>query len=268
MREECNDREINRRDHKKYDISRQTLNSWLNQGILQRPKKDFRNRYVWTKEDEKNLQEVLSSKTYANNREEDGSASESNLKIANRRYLGSKNKLLSFICETVKDKLGEIEVVADIFAGTGVVANLFVDKGKRVIVNDILISNYVSYLTWFGSQEVDEKKIFDFIQELNGLEASSDNYVSEHFGDRYFSLENARKIGLIREHIERFGGNERERAFLLTSLLYAMDKVANTVGHYDAYRKKMEMYQPILLKMPEYRVNTGNESTAKMPLNW
>ena len=24
----------------------------------------------------------------------------------------------------------------------------------------------------------------------------------------------------------------------MTSLLYAMDKVANTVGHFDAYRKK------------------------------
>ena len=31
--------------------------------------------------------------------------------------------------------------------------------------------------------------------------------------------------------------NYKEYAILITSLLYAMDRIANTVGHYDAYRK-------------------------------
>lgn len=31
--------------------------------------------------------------------------------------------------------------------------------------------------------------------------------------------------------------SDREYCILLASLVYSMDKVANTVGHYDAYRK-------------------------------
>ena len=38
-----------------------------------------------------------------------------------------------------------------------------------------------------------------------------------------------------------------------------MDKVANTVGHYDAYRKKMDTLNPIHLKVPEYIINKDNE---------
>jgi adenine-specific DNA-methyltransferase len=37
-----------------------------------------------------------------------------------------------------------------------------------------------------------------------------------------------------------------------------MDKVANTVGHFDAYRKKMDSYKIIHLKVPEINNNEGN----------
>jgi len=43
--------------------------------------------------------------------------------------------------------------------------------------------------------------------------------------------------------------------------LYAVDKVANTVGHYDAYRKKLDSLQPIRLQIPEinYHNNKDND---------
>ena len=41
--------------------------------------------------------------------------------------------------------------------------------------------------------------------------------------------------------------NERERAILITSLLYAMDKIAQTCGHYDAYRKNGNLNQTLEL---------------------
>lgn len=34
-----------------------------------------------------------------------------------------------------------------------------------------------------------------------------------------------------------------------------MDKVANTVGHYDAYRKKHQVSKPIMLRMPDVQSN-------------
>ncbi|CAM2843379.1 site-specific DNA-methyltransferase (adenine-specific) [Streptococcus acidominimus] len=94
------------------------------------------------------------------------------------------------------------------------------------------------------------------MNQLTGISG----YVSENFGNRYFSIENAEKIDAIREAIEEYEElNDREKSFLLTSLLYAMDKVANTVGHFDAYRKQMDSLKPILLKVPEFNENSKNE---------
>ncbi|HFR3830372.1 TPA: DNA adenine methylase, partial [Streptococcus suis] len=177
----------------------------------------------------------------------------------NRRYLGSKQKMLDFINEVVTTNTSGINTVADIFGGTGVVSDLFRRQGKKVIVNDILHSNVVNFNTWFGNEPIDYDKVKNIIDDLNSLSPTDDNYVSVNFGNKYFSYENAKKIGAIREKIEDYDVNSREKSFLLTSLLYAMDKVANTVGHYDAYRKKMDTLNPIHLKVPEYNKNSNNE---------
>lgn len=64
------------------------------------------------------------------------------LTINNRRYIGSKTKLLDAIYfETIKRIKGNF-TFADIFAGTGVVAYKFASEGYPVVVNDILYSNY------------------------------------------------------------------------------------------------------------------------------
>ena len=48
---------------------------------------------------------------------------------------------------------------------------------------------------------------------------------------------------------------------MICSLLYATDKVANTVGHYDAFRKKLDTIHPIKLLIPDidYLHNADNE---------
>lgn len=241
---------------KKFNLTRQTLHNWINEGLLPAPKKDFRNWYIWSDEDISNIQNIIERKTAENNNTH---FDDSFLRIENRRYLGSKLKMLDFINEVVENNISDIKTVADIFGGTGVVADLFRKKGKKIIINDILHSNVINYYTWFGNEKIDYNKVISIITELNNLTPTSDNYVSINFGGKYFSYENAKKIGAIREQIDSYDVNERERSFLLTSLLYAMDKVANTVGHYDAYRKKMDTLNPIHLKVPEYIINKDNE---------
>lgn len=175
------------------------------------------------------------------------------LHIENRRYLGSKSRMLDFIDETMRPYMNDIESVADIFAGTGVVSDFFSRKyHTKLIVNDILHSNYVSYITWFDNHPVSMDKIKRCLIQLNNLDSeNAEGYVTKNFGDKYFSVENAKKIDVVREQIEKYSDlNYREKAFLLTSLLYAMDRVANTVGHYDAYRKHHQVLKPIELKLP------------------
>ncbi len=163
------------------------------------------------------------------------------LEINNRRFLGSKYKLLNFIEETVNQHCKDIKSVIDVFSGTGVVGNLFLKDGKEVYFNDYLKSNYYSYKAFFEPVKVGIEKLENIINEYNNTKVNEENYFSENFSNTYFSKRDCRKIGFIRDDIEKKYSqkkiNEREKSILIASLIYSMDKVANTVGHYDAYRK-------------------------------
>lgn len=181
--------------------------------------------------------------------------------LQNRRYLGNKYKLLGFIEDIVNEKCNGFSTFCDIFAGTGVVGDRFNEKNVKIIVNDLLASNYIPLRTFLGTSKVDFSEIERKIDLLNKLKANEDNYFSKHFGDTYFTIDNARKIGAIREKIEEIAENDNERAILISSLLYAVDKVANTVGHYDAYRKKLDTIQSVRLLVPDFdpEINVDNE---------
>lgn len=172
--------------------------------------------------------------------------------INNRRYLGNKYKLLPFITSVVSENCEGVSSVADIFAGTGAVASAFTDR--QLITNDNLYSNYISHVAWFSPQEYSQSKIETLVAHYNALFITTDNYISDNFADTFFSRSDCRKIGYIREDIEvRFADNEineRERALLITSLLYAADKIANTCGHYDAFRQGVIFDKRIELSLP------------------
>jgi adenine-specific DNA-methyltransferase len=172
--------------------------------------------------------------------------------INNRRYLGNKYKLLEFITNVVDSECDDINIVADIFSGTGAVSSAFYDK--QIITNDLMYSNYICNYAWFSSETYDEEKIIDYIVRYNNSNPKRENYMSKNFSDTFFSKLDCIKIGFIRGDIEKnykLGNlNQRERAILITSLLYAMDKIASTCGHYDAYiqgaqyDKHLELYVP------------------------
>lgn len=176
--------------------------------------------------------------------------------LQNRRYLGNKYKLLGFIEDIVNEKCNGFGSFCDIFAGTGVVGSRFNQKNVKVISNDILSSNYFPIKAFLGVNKVDQNEIKKKIDILNSIKMSEDNYFSTHFGNTYFTLENARRIGAIREKIETIADSDDEKTVLIASLLYAVDKVANTVGHYDAFRKKLDTVQPLRLLVPD--IDTEN----------
>jgi adenine-specific DNA-methyltransferase len=185
--------------------------------------------------------------------------------IENRRYLGSKTRLLPFIHDVVSKNCPGIHSVLDLFGGIGDVASSFNDGKVAVSVNDLLLSNFISYEAWFGSQKIDSKKMIRIISEFNSIQNPGDNYFSDNFSGTYFSRENCQKIGFIRQDIEdKFQKgeiNSRERAILITSLLYAMDRIANTVGHYDAYRMNGDLKKPLImepLSLASARINREN----------
>lgn len=107
-------------------------------------------------------------------------------------YIGSKNKLSSWIFDTIKLNVNqELKhlVFADLFAGTGQIARYFKNHVKKVIVNDL--EKYSFYLNshYIGNSiELNEPKII--ITPKEGI-------ITKHFspasilGRMYFTKENA-----------------------------------------------------------------------------
>lgn len=174
--------------------------------------------------------------------------------IQNRRYIGNKRKLLNNIENIVSRYFGDSPIIfGDIFAGTGVVGYHFANSRNKVIVNDILYSNYVPYKAWFSEEHIDIAKLQEILDKFNNLDMTNldNNYFSDIYANKYFSEENAKAIGFIREEIEEYRDmlSEREYFVLLTSLLYYADRTANTVGHFESFLKQTPSIKPLNLEM-------------------
>jgi adenine-specific DNA methylase len=186
-------------------------------------------------------------------------------KINQRRYLGNKSSILSFIEEIIQNKIGSFYSFCDIFAGTGSVGSHFNNKDTKIIVNDLLYHNHVTLSAFLSDENFDKEKVLSIIDELNSIKTDEENYFSINFADRYFCKKNAMRIGAIREKIRemflRDIINGKEKNILLTSLIYSIDKIANTVGHYDAYIKKEIKEKEFTLKMIDTNLeqNKNNE---------
>jgi adenine-specific DNA-methyltransferase len=241
-------------------ISRSTLSFLIKAHGIKVPVSDT-GRYQWDDESFSAIKSVTVEKQEVQAEPTDEKKHKITL-INNRRYLGNKYKLLDFIKSIVLSECTGINTVADIFAGTGAVASAFLDK--KVIANDTLYFNYICHVAWFSPQKYDYDKVFNIIDQYNNMTVKEDNYVSANFADTYFSLDDCRKIGFIREDVEtRYNNgdlNFRERAILLTSLMYAMDKIANTCGHYDAYRQGAEFERSLELAVPQASQNNNENN--------
>ncbi len=234
---------------KELNLSRSTFYYLLKNNFISIPTTNS-GRYIWDEDTVAHVKAIISE-----NEQKELSFEEPDVKttqINNRRYLGNKYKLLDFIKGTVLTECAGINTVADIFAGTGSVASAFSDK--KLITNDLLYFNHICHVAWFGAEHYDQDKIKNLIKYYNSVNPQEENYMSLNFADTFFSRDDCRKIGFIREDIEinyqaqRI--NKRERAILITSLLYAMDKIANTCGHYDAYIKGAQFTRHLELSLP------------------
>lgn len=164
------------------------------------------------------------------------------LSIESRRYIGNKAKLTGWIMETIKKETTGVHSFCDLFGGTGAVTNCALKTYDHVIVNDFLYTNHIIYTAFFGQGQWDKEKVQEVINSWNVLNPDelTDNYFSTHFGGKFFGEKTSKTIGHIRQQIEDMR-NEltgKEYAILLSALIYNVDRLSNTVGHFDAYIKK------------------------------
>ena len=184
--------------------------------------------------------------------------------ISNRRYTGSKLKLADWIIDLI-NKNCEGDTFFEIFAGTSVVSSKIASQMKSVILNDTLESNKIIYEAFYGSGEYNLNKLTDIKNKfIKFNQENKSNWFSKNYGGTYFSLSDCRKIETIRNFIETKKNTltPKEYDILLASLIYSMDKCANTVGHFDAYIHKdyitdkfeFDLIQPFIFKNTEFLI--------------
>lgn len=175
------------------------------------------------------------------------------IKLESRRYIGNKAKLTDWILDTILKETENATSFLDIFAGTASVAKASFEYFDRVIINDILHSNNIIYKAFFGIGDWDIKKVEKILHGYNVLDTNDldDNYFSTNFGDKFFDSKSAKLIGHIREDLEQRKKEltEKEFCIILASLIYSIDKIANTVGHFDAYIKKPIRYNKLQIRL-------------------
>lgn len=178
-------------------------------------------------------------------------------KLQSRRYIGNKAKLTDWIMKIIESETLGNDVFIDMFSGTSIIAKSAMERFKTVILNDILCSNHITYKAFYGIEKWDEVKLLKLIYKYNSINPNSirENYFSKNFGGKFFEKEISKQIGYIRQDIESKKKNNelnaREYSILLTSLIYTIDKLANTVGHFDAYIKKPIIKKPLNLRLIE-----------------
>ncbi|MGB1017878.1 MAG: DNA adenine methylase [Chitinophagales bacterium] len=175
-------------------------------------------------------------------------------------YIGSKNKLSSFIKDAVYKTVGEDlseKIFCDLFSGTGIVSRNFKGEVKQVISNDLEYYSYVLIRNSIGNNKA-IKDADKLLEKLNNLKQKKGfiyiNYCKAGHGDRqYFSDENGKKIDAIRQEIEVWKKaekiDENTYFFLLASLLESADKVANTASVYGAYLKHIKKSAAKILEL-------------------
>lgn len=171
------------------------------------------------------------------------------------RYIGNKSRLLGHINQLIEDKNISGGVFADLFTGTGSVADHFKDRFE-IITNDLLL-----YASLFSKAKVllsDIPKFTKFKKRFkmspfeywNNYDYSKepDGFVTLNFspkGDRkFFQEKNAIMIDTVRRQLDEFRKmdllSDQEWTYLLASLLESVMGVSNTSGTYEAFFKEWE----------------------------
>ena len=157
-----------------------------------------------------------------------------------RKYLGSKRLLRSWIADRICETAGTPRTFLDGFFGTGAVSFAMACRGvPHIVAVDALRSN-CAILRGFCEKSA---RLPALIEQLNALPPRA-GYITENYAGTYFTSENCLRMDAMRAEIHRLHRDgeitDGEQDALLASFLLAADRVANTIGQYDAFLKNID----------------------------
>jgi len=191
------------------------------------------------------------------------------------KYAGSKLRLLAPILELARKTTAK--TVLDGFSGTTRVSQAFAKCGYKVVCNDIAVWSEV-FGTCYLLNKKPREEYRGLIDHLNSV-APVDGWFTEHYGGepnggcsvqpdglkKPWQRHNTRKLDGIREEIERLGLARVEKAVALTSLILALDRVDNTLGHFASYLNDWSprSYNELQLFVPNLFVSQEEHAVSR-----
>ena len=119
------------------------------------------------------------------------------------------------------------------------------------------------YRAFFAPGEWSEEKVQNIIDVFNAINPSKigENYFSKNYGGKYFYHDTAKIVGFIRGRLKIMQPDltDKEYAILMASLIYSIDRHANTMGHFDAYHHKAPAVHRFLMRMIDAEAFEGVE---------
>jgi len=189
------------------------------------------------------------------------------LKTEGIKYAGSKRLLIPHILRLARSV--EARTVFDAFAGTSRVSQAFARSGYRVLSNDIAVWSEIFSRCYLLCSRPGHTYT-ELIEHLNHV-PPRDGWFTAHYGGnvnggnsvqgdgrkRPWQIHNTRKLDGIRGEIERLGLSAVDKAVAITSLMLALDRVDNTLGHFAAYLKRWSprSYHDLTLRVPALHVS-------------
>lgn len=184
------------------------------------------------------------------------------------KYAGSKLRILPYMLEMIRQLEG-VETVLDGFSGTTRVSQAFAQLGFSTTSNDISLWSEV-----FGNcyliAKSKPKYYSELIDHLNNL-PGYDSWFTDNYGGheldtkKPFQRKNTRKLDAIRDEIDALKLKWEDKCVLLTSLILALDKVDNTMGHYVAYLSKWSprSFNELKLQLPLRLETSGSHQVVR-----
>jgi len=175
------------------------------------------------------------------------------------KYIGSKNKLIKYILPFTKKYLPDAKSVIDVFTGTTRVAQAYKKIGLKVTTSDLAWASEAYSKTFIANEQI---PLMDkYIERYNNLSPIK-GWLTEYYSGNdknksmVFQEKNTMRADAIRDQIEKDKRLLSVSAYfaLITSLIFALDKVDNTVGVQQAYLKDwcIRSHKDMILTVPEY----------------
>lgn len=158
-----------------------------------------------------------------------------------------------------------IKTALDGFSGTTRVSQAFAQNQIEVTANDISIWSETFGQCYLIANKPKSyyQSIIDHLNSLSGREG----WFTQHYGGeekeqkKPFQKKNTQKLDAIREEIERLKLDYIDESVILTSLILALDKVDNTLGHFTSYLAQWSprSYKDLTLHVPQkFEITTHN----------